>query len=141
VIVLAGDLELEHIGWAVNSIEGALPALEALGFEKSAEAVDDKARNVRILIMENSGSSIELVAPLGDKNPVSGFLSKNGPSPYHICFAADSDNLERVTGRLRQAGFKELIKAAPAPALGGDSVIFLYSKDIGIVELAIRARK
>jgi methylmalonyl-CoA/ethylmalonyl-CoA epimerase len=141
VIVLAGDLELEHIGWAVNSIEGALPALEALGFKKSAEAVDDEARNVRILIMENGSSSIELVAPLGDKSPVSSFLLKNGPAPYHLCFAADGNNLERVTGRLRQAGFKELIKAAPAPALGGDSVVFLYSKDIGIVELAIRTMK
>jgi methylmalonyl-CoA/ethylmalonyl-CoA epimerase len=132
--------EMDHIGWAVNSIENASAAFEALGFEKCGDVCDDEQRNVRILMMkQKSGASVELVTPYKDANsPVSNFLLKNGPAPYHCCFATGKEGSEKLLKSLKKAGFNELIKASPAPALGGDDVIFLYSGVIGLVELVLR---
>jgi methylmalonyl-CoA/ethylmalonyl-CoA epimerase len=137
---LDGDFKLEHIGWAVNSAEDASKALEALGFKKKDRIIDDEGRSVRILLMENAeGKVVELVAPLGDKTPVSNFLSRNGPAPYHCCFATRQENISETLRALKDAGFKELIKASPAPALENNDVIFLYSKEIGVVELVLKS--
>jgi methylmalonyl-CoA/ethylmalonyl-CoA epimerase len=127
------------VGWAVNSIEDAAKALETLGFKKNSQIIDDAERSVRILLMENQGGeSVELVSPLGCKTPVSNFLSKNGPSPYHCCFATNKNRIAETMRSLKEAGFRELKKSSPAPALGNNEVIFLYSKEIGIVELELR---
>jgi methylmalonyl-CoA/ethylmalonyl-CoA epimerase len=129
----------EHIGWAVNSIGEAEGAFRALGFERCGGETDDAARNVKVLLLKNNdGLVVELVAPMGgDKSPVSNFLAKNGPAPYHCCFAVDRGDMGETLDRLKQAGFKVLIKPTPAPALGGGEVVFLYSKHVGIVELAL----
>ncbi|MDR3075798.1 MAG: VOC family protein [Synergistaceae bacterium] len=133
-------MNFEHVGWAVNSIEGAESALNALEFERCGNITEDASRRVRILLMQNrNGTIVELVAPLGEgKNPVSNFLAKNGPSPYHCCFSANKYDAEQTISRLKQAGFKMLIPPSPAPALKDDEVVFLYSKDVGIVELVLR---
>jgi methylmalonyl-CoA/ethylmalonyl-CoA epimerase len=138
---MANFTDFEHIGWAVNSIEEAEPAFNALGFERQGEVIDDVPRNVRILLVRNrNGVVAELVAPMGAKSPVSNFLEKNGPSPYHCCFTADRSELEDTLESLRQAGFKMLFKPSPAPALGGDEVVFLCSRHVGIIELALRKK-
>jgi methylmalonyl-CoA/ethylmalonyl-CoA epimerase len=136
---LNGDFKLTHIGWAVNSAEDAAKSLEALGFKKKDREIDDEGRAVRILLMENAdGEVVELVAPLGGKTPVSNFLLRTGPAPYHCCFATSGEKIAETLSTLKEAGFKELIKASPAPALENDDVIFLYSKEIGVVELRLK---
>jgi methylmalonyl-CoA/ethylmalonyl-CoA epimerase len=138
---LGNFIHIDHIGWAVNSVEKASKALSALGFEKTGPAFDDRRRNVRILMMRNGeGTTAELIEPLGEgKTPISGFLLKNGPAPYHCCFAIDSEDMSEKLDSLKKAGFMQILKPEPAPALGGNDVIFLYSKDIGLVELVIQA--
>jgi methylmalonyl-CoA/ethylmalonyl-CoA epimerase len=90
-------------------------------------------------MMKNSGGTvIELVAPLGNETPVSNFLSKNGPAPYHCCFATPKNDMRATLESLKKSGFTEIIKPAPAVALGGNDVVFLYSKEVGLVELVLR---
>ena len=133
-----GALSLEHIGWAVHSIERALPAMKALGFESTGEICDDALRSVRILLLhDKSGSTVELVEPFENaQTPISNFLAKNGPAPYHCCFAVDKKDRDEVIQNLKEAKFAELIKETPA--LGGDWVVFLYSKEVGLVEIVLR---
>lgn len=135
-----GALFIDHIGWAVRSIEDALPAMKALGFEPSGEICEDTPRSVRILLLRgDGGNTVELVEPFEDTpTPISNFLTKNGPAPYHCCFAAERAERDEVIKKLKEAKFAEIIKETPAPALGGDGVIFLYSREIGLVEVVLR---
>lgn len=133
-------LSIDHIGWAVHSIEKALPAMNSLGFESAGNVCDDTARFVRILLMKDkSGGTVELVEPMENtQNPISNFLAKNSPAPYHCCFAVDKKDRKEAIAALKEAKFIELIKETPAPALGGDGVVFLYSKEVGLVEVVVR---
>jgi len=135
-------LTVDHVGWAVHSIERALPSMSALGFEPSGEACRDDSRSVNIILLRNSdGDTVELIEPIADaKSPISNFLAKNGPSPYHCCFAAGRADLADVKAGLKAAKFAELICEAPAPALGGRGVIFYYSREVGLIEVVVRDR-
>lgn len=134
------SLSLDHIGWAVHSIERALPAMKALGFEPAGDVCDDTSRSVRILLLRDQDSNtVELVEPFENaQTPISNFLAKNGPAPYHCCFAVDKKDRDEIMKKLKEAKFSELIKETPAPALGGDGVVFLYSKEVGLVEVVVR---
>ncbi len=137
---LTNDIALDHVGWAVDSIEDAIPALHALGFSAGGDIVEDESRSVRILIMRASGGqTVELISPLGNvRSPVSNFLLKSGPSPYHCCFEVKRELYAEQLALLKKSGFMEITKAAPAKALDGDDVVFLYSKHAGLIELVLR---
>lgn len=136
---MTGNLSLAHIGWAVESIEKAIQDLSALGFKTVGDVCTDDARKVKLaLVSDSCGNTIELVSPMSEDSPVSEILQKNGPTPYHICFTAE---VERDFGDCRKEfaskGFAVLHKPAPAPLFGGKDVVFLYSKNLGLIELVI----
>ncbi|MDR1740324.1 MAG: VOC family protein [Synergistaceae bacterium] len=127
---------IEHVGYAVRDLEAAAAQFALLGFERSGAAVEDTGRGVRILFMHGrEGGEIELIAPLeGRPSPVGQWLSKNGPSPYHVCCSAP--DIERAVEELRGRGFVVVERPSPAAAMGGRRVAFLYGRDVGLVELA-----
>ena len=130
------NLRLTHLGWAVRSIEAALPAFLLLGFQSEGVICDDSRRGVRILFMKHADSQrIELIEPSHDHSPVSALLNKSGPTPYHVCFSLSRNSWENQREAFKKAGFFEISAPTAAPALGGQDVIFLFSKDIGLVEL------
>ena len=132
------NLSLAHWGWAVTSISDALPAFLALGFSQSSSVTEDSLRHVRILLLSDATENvIELVEPLCPESPVSKLLDKMGPTPYHACFSIEKAEWDTQKKTLQKAGFLEIINASPAPALGGNEVIFLYSKHIGLVEIVL----
>lgn len=127
-------MRLDHIGYAVTSIERAKRPMLALGWE-FGEPIDDTDRNVAICFGELEGYRIELVAPLDRAigSPVDEVLSKNGPTPYHICY--ESDDIEADVAALCAQRFKVTRPAAPAVAFGGRRVVFLYSLAAGLIEV------
>lgn len=131
-------MKIHHIAYAVVSIEAARKKMEYLGYEVSQPVMSDTLRNIKIEFMKHteSGLVIELVEPEGEPNPVSGYLDKNnGMSvPYHICY--EVENLEQAMEEARGNGFMTIQKPAPAPAIDGRRVAFLFSKDGGMIELA-----
>lgn len=139
---LKRSIALSHIGWAVKDCTAAAEAFKPLGFEPVCGEVEDEERGVRILLLGSAGggSLVELVAPLRGSSPVSNTLVKNGPSAYHCCFDIAEEDLEARISELRKVGFMPITAASPAPALGGDEVIFLYSGDIGLIELRVIKR-
>ncbi len=133
------DLELSHIGWAVNSLENAIPAFRSLGYTVKGDVCIDDARKVKLVLLEDSCSNvIELVAPAAEDSPVSDILKKAGPTPYHICFAINNENWQKYRDSLKKSGFIVLHKPQMAPLFGNDEVVFLYSKDIGLIEIVLQ---
>lgn len=128
-------MRIDHIGYAVQDLAAAAEKFEALGYRSWGEETEDPGRKVRIRFFSDpSGVMVELVAPLQEDSPVMGWVRKNGNSPYHICY--ESEDLEREIAELRQKGFILVHPIAPAPAMGGRRVAFLYSAGTGLLELA-----
>lgn len=127
-------MKIHHIGYAVNELESAAQKFHRLGYIPSGAPVDDTARGVQIQFFEDThGVKVELVAPLKESSPVSGWLKKNGNSPYHICY--ESLDIERDIAAMRKQGFMLLEHPSPAPAMGQRRVAFLYSQPTGLLEL------
>ena len=126
-------MKVHHVGYAVKSIEDARKEFELLGFRCESETVLDNVRKVRILFMTNDTCRIELIEPNESGNPIESILKKVGSSPYHICY--ESEDIENDARLLKEKGFRVISDVSQAPALGNKNVCFLYSKDIGIIEL------
>ena len=128
-------MKIDHIGYAVKNINDAQKAMEILGYSFD-EITTDTDRGIYISFGKKDALCVELVAPIDIKagnSPVSNLLSKAGPSPYHICY--HSDDLEADIKFLEDNGFRVIIPAAPAPAFGGKKVVFMYSVDVGLIEI------
>lgn len=125
-------MRVDHIGYAVKSIDAAKKSMEVLGFQ-FGETVEDMDRNIYISFGEFDGYKVELVAPRGKGSPVDAHLSKIGAAPYHICYR--SDDIEADIERLKANSFKVLASPAPAIAFHNKRVVFLYSLSLGLIEI------
>ncbi|MCD8103937.1 MAG: VOC family protein [Lachnospiraceae bacterium] len=114
-------------------IEKTSAVFEKLGYAGGAIA-EDELRKVRIRFLRNGSECVELVAPLAEDAPIKTTLKNmRGATPYHICYCTGDIEAECLT--LRKLGWVQTEKPAPAPAIGGRKVVFLYHKDAGLIEL------
>lgn len=125
-------MRIDHIGYAVKDINKAKKSMEALGyiFEPT---VEDNERSIFIAFGELDGCRIELVAPMNEGSPVDMYLSKIGPTPYHICYI--SSDIEADIEKLKADRFKVSVPPAAAIAFGSKRVAFLYSLSAGLIEI------
>ena len=125
-------MRVDHIGYAVKSIDKAKKSMGALGFQ-FGESVEDTDRNIYIIFGEFDGYKVELVAPRGKGSPIDAHLSKVGAGPYHLCYR--SDDIESDIERLKAGSFKVFVPPAPAIAFNNRRVAFLYSLSSGLIEI------
>ncbi len=125
-------MKIDHIGYAVKSIDKAKKQMETLGFTFE-ETIPDTDRNIYLAFGEMDGYRVELVAPISNGTPVDAFLEKIGLTPYHICYM--SSEIEADMERLQQKRFKVTIPLAPAVAFGEKRVVFMYSLSVGLIEI------
>lgn len=126
-------LRIHHIGYAVSSIEKSIQKFEVLGYTAMGEVVDDVSRKVRIVFLENSGVHVELIEPTSNDSPVKSLIEKNGPGTYHICY--ETKGLEETANKLSKQGFKPTTSISAAPAIDDRRVLFMYSRECGLIEL------
>ena len=123
---------VDHIGYAVKDMKQAKKKFEALGFIFSDEK-EDELRSVNVCVASKGDIRIELLSPVeGKRSPVDSYLNKIGNTPYHICYR--TVDIDTTIEDLQKEGFTLLRRPAPSIPLGGD-VCFLYSADIGMIEL------
>lgn len=126
---------INHIGYAVESISDAIDKLSKIvQFEGGDNIICDEQRNVKIAIVKVGKVSIEFIEPLNESSPVSKIIQKNGSIPYHICFSCN-ENLEKEICNLKENGFVLIEQPMIAPALNNKRVAFMYSKELGLIEL------
>lgn len=126
-------LKVHHIGYLVKKIEPAIHSFQNLGYEITQHTVYDEIRKVNICFMAKDGYCIELVSPASEDSVVSGLLKKFRNSPYHICY--ETTHFEEDYQRLTGEGFLSIDTPTPAPALQNRKVVFLTSRDLGMIEL------
>lgn len=136
-------MRIHHIGYAVSSLPDSIESFTQIGYILENKTTDT-ARHVEIALMRNGHLLVELVCPASgegnrspadtvNRSPVDAILEKNGPMPYHICYAVG--NLAQMIQTLKESGWTLIIKPAPAPALQDALVAFLYHKTQGVIEL------
>ncbi len=123
-----------HIGFAVNDIEKVKLEYIAGGYTVS-ETVIEPIQKVYVAYARRAGfPTVELLQPLDETSPIVKILVKNGPTPYHVCYAVDDIN--KAIQDLRARKFMPLAKPIPGHGLDDALMAFLFKKDVGLVQLA-----
>lgn len=122
---------LNHVGVAVPDMEAARAFYrDTLGASEIGEPFDMPEQGVRVCFVDtpNGGTQMELLAPLSDESPVSGFLAKNPlGGQHHLCF--EVPDIE--TARAEFEGQGKRILGPTRIGAHGTPIFFVHPKDMG----------
>lgn len=127
---------IDHVGIAVADLEAAKQFYEsAFGLTVVHEEVNEE-QGVReaMLAVGDSGSCLQLLAPLNADSTIAKFLDRSGPGIQQVAYGVD--DVVAAADRLRQAGVRMLYDE-PRTGTAGSLVNFAHPKDCGgvLVEL------
>lgn len=125
-------MKIHHIGYLVKNIDKAISKFEGLGYV-SGEVTRNENRGIDVCFLEGDGYSVELVSPYTDESDVADRIKKNPNSPYHICYI--SENLTDDIERLKAEKYMQVSEIGKAPSIGNAEAVFMYNRDIGLIEL------
>ncbi len=129
---------LDHVGVAVESVDGALGVYtKRLGLEPGGvhDVPDQKVRACFIPVGE---SRVELLEPTDPEGVIAKFLAKRGPGLHHVAYRVD--DIEAALAKLKQQEVR-LIDESPRIGAGGARIAFLHPKETGgvLTELVERS--
>ena len=131
---------LNHVALATANVEEAAAFYrDVLGAEVS-EPKPMPEHGVTTVFVRLPNSALELLEPLGEDSPVSGFLKRaTAGGMHHIC--CEVDDILAARDRVRAQGVRILGDGEPSIGAHGLPVLFLHPKDcFGVlIELEERA--
>ncbi|WP_377641244.1 methylmalonyl-CoA epimerase [Oryzobacter terrae] len=127
---------IDHVGVAVADLDEAVSFYESTyGMRKLHEEVNEE-QGVREAMMAvgDSGSCIQLLAPLSPASTIARFLDRSGPGIQQLAYRVA--DLDAVSATLRERGLR-LLYDAPRRGTSDSRVNFIHPKDAGgiLVEL------
>jgi methylmalonyl-CoA/ethylmalonyl-CoA epimerase len=117
---------LNHVAIAVPDLARAAALYrDSLGAMVS-EAVALPDHGVTTVFVELANTRIELIAPLGERSPIAGFLDRNPAGGiHHLCY--EVADVAAASRALAAAGARVL--GPPKTGAHGKPVVFLHPKD------------
>jgi methylmalonyl-CoA/ethylmalonyl-CoA epimerase len=127
---------IDHVGLAVHDLDAAIAFYEnTFGMRMVHEEVNEE-QGVReaMLAVGDSGSCIQLLAPLTPDSTIAKFLDRNGEGIQQVAYGVD--DIDAASAELRARGMR-LLYDAPKRGTAGSRVNFVHPKDAGgvLVEL------
>jgi methylmalonyl-CoA/ethylmalonyl-CoA epimerase len=127
---------IDHVGIAVPDLDAAIDHYtNAYGMTLVHEEINEE-QGVREAMMAvgDSGSYLQLLAPLSPDTTIGKFLDKSGPGIQQMAYRVDS--IDEVSDHLRSQGMK-LLYDEPRKGTAGSRVNFVHPKSAGgvLVEL------
>ncbi|OUZ11277.1 methylmalonyl-CoA epimerase [Aeromicrobium sp. PE09-221] len=127
---------IDHVGIAVADLDEAIEFYaRVFGLESIHEEVNEE-QGVReaMLAVGDSGSCIQLLAPLSDSSTIAKFLDRNGPGIQQLAYRVS--DIDAVSATLRERGVR-LLYDTPKRGTSDSRVNFVHPKDAGgvLVEL------
>ena len=127
---------IDHVGIAVPDLDEAIARYRrAFGVVSVHEEVNEE-QGVREAMLQvgDSGSFIQLLAPLHPDTTIGKFLAKSGPGIQQIAFGVD--DVAAAGEQIRAAGMRTLYDE-PRRGTAGSKVNFVHPKDSGgvLIEL------
>ena len=127
---------LNHVAIAVPDLEAASVQYRSTLGARVGAPQDEPDHGVTVVFIDLPNTKIELLCPLGDDSPITGFLAKN-PSGgiHHICY--EVDDIIAARDQLLQSGARVLGGGEPKIGAHGKPVLFLHPKDFNgcLIEL------
>lgn len=119
---------LNHVAIAVLDLaEASRLYRETLG-AKVSEPVPQPDHGVTTVFIELPNTKVELIAPLGDRSPISGFLERNPfGGIHHICY--EVSDVDAASRELAARGARILGDGKPKIGAHGKPVVFIHPKD------------
>lgn len=127
---------IDHVGIAVPDLDEAIAFYgRAFGLSVLHEEVNER-QGVReaMLGVGDTGSCIQLLAPLNADSTIAKFLDRSGPGIQQVAYGVD--DVEAAAATLREAGVRVLYETAQV-GTAGSLVNFCHPKDCGgvLIEL------
>ena len=119
---------LNHVAIAVTDLTaGAALYRDMLG-AKVSEPVPQPGHGVTTVFIDLPNTRVELIAPLGDHSPISGFLERNPfGGIHHICY--EVADIASAVRDLSARGARVLGNGEPKIGAHGKPVVFVHPKD------------
>jgi len=135
---LSGDLftAIDHVGVAVRDLDEAIEFYSSTYGMRLAHQEVNEEQGVREAMMAvgDSGSCIQLLAPLDDTSTIAKFLDRSGPGIQQMAYRVT--DLDAVSATLRERGLR-LLYDEPRRGTADSRINFVHPKDAGgiLVEL------
>ena len=135
---LSDDLftAIDHVGVAVPDLDEAIAFYEPTYGMRLAHQEVNEEQGVREAMMAvgDSGSCIQLLAPLNDESTIAKFLDRSGPGIQQLAYRVT--DVDAVSATLRERGLR-LLYDEPRRGTADSRVNFIHPKDAGgiLVEL------
>ena len=127
---------LNHVAIAVPDLEAASEQYRSVLGADVGPPQDEPDHGVTVVFITLPNTKIELLYPLGEGSPITGFLEKN-PSGgiHHVCY--EVDDILAAAEKLKASGARVLGNGEPKIGAHGKPVLFLHPKDFNgtLVEL------
>ncbi|MDQ1103361.1 methylmalonyl-CoA/ethylmalonyl-CoA epimerase [Nocardioides zeae] len=129
-------IAIDHVGIAVPDLDEAVAFYETTFGMKVAHTETNEEQGVReaMVAVGDSGSFIQLLAPLTPESTIAKFLDRSGPGLQQLAYRVV--DVEQVSAILRERGVR-LLYDAPRRGTSDSRINFVHPKDAGgvLVEL------
>ena len=127
---------IDHVGIAVADLDVAIDYYrDTFGLHVAHEETNEE-QGVReaMLAVGESGSHIQLLAPLNEDSTIAKFIDRSGPGMQQLAYRVT--DVEAVSAILRERGVR-LLYDSPKRGTSGSRINFIHPKDAGgvLVEL------
>ncbi|WP_435203231.1 methylmalonyl-CoA epimerase [Janibacter sp. GS2] len=119
---------IDHVGVAVPDLDEAIAFYrDSYGMELAHEETNEE-QGVREAMMRvgDSGSCIQLLAPLDDSSTIATFLERNGQGMQQLAYRVE--DIDAVCATLRERGLR-LLYDTPKRGTSNSRVNFIHPKD------------
>ena len=127
---------IDHVGIAVADLDVAIDFYrDTFGMEMvHQETNEEQGVREAMVAVGDSGSCIQLLAPLNESSTIAKFLDRNGPGIQQLAYRVT--DVDAVCAVLRDRGVR-LLYDAPRRGTAGSLVNFVHPKDAGgvLIEL------
>jgi methylmalonyl-CoA/ethylmalonyl-CoA epimerase len=119
---------IDHVGVAVPDLDEAVDFYRSTYGMRMLHEETNEEQGVREAMMGvgDSGSCIQLLAPLTPESTIAKFLDRSGPGIQQLAYRVE--DLDAVSATLRERGLR-LLYDAPRRGTSGSRVNFIHPKD------------
>ncbi|MGZ4603036.1 MAG: methylmalonyl-CoA epimerase [Kineosporiaceae bacterium] len=132
---------IDHVGVAVPDYDSAVEFYRRVfGMRLVHEEVnEDQGVHEAMMAVGDSGSCVQILAPLGPQSTIARFLDRSGPGLQQVAYRVE--DVDAVSDALRRRGVR-LLYDTPRRGTAGSRINFVHPKDAGgvLVELVEPAR-
>ena len=127
---------IDHVGIAVRDLDEAIEFYEKTFGMRLAHQETNEEQGVREAMMAvgDSGSHVQLLAPIDETSTIATFIGRNGPGCQQVAYRVT--DVEQVSAVLRERGLR-LLYPEPKRGTANSRINFIHPKDAGgvLVEL------